>query len=117
MGYIWKFDNVETQNKHEVSLGFCLFKMHLSFSKYWLGPCRINAQAWQVTETFISCLKLWDGPFSFDYIESNAFTKFWLFTMPPKHGLYTMAPTMGLLKYKEIQMYNEEASFWMTLPS
>ena len=33
MGYIWKFDNVETQNKHEVSLGSCLFKMHLSFSK------------------------------------------------------------------------------------
>ena len=37
MGYIWKFDNVETQNKHEVSLGSCLFKMHLSFLKYWLG--------------------------------------------------------------------------------
>ena len=64
MGYIWKFDNVETQNKHEVSLGFCLFKMHLSFSKYWLGPCRINAQAWQVTRTLISCLKFQDEPFS-----------------------------------------------------
>ena len=38
MGYIWKFDNVETQNKHKVSLGSCLFKMPLSFSKYWLGP-------------------------------------------------------------------------------
>ena len=26
-GYIWKFDNVETQNKHEVSLGSCLLKI------------------------------------------------------------------------------------------
>ena len=33
MWYIWKFDNVETQNKHEVSLGSCLFKTHPSFSK------------------------------------------------------------------------------------
>ena len=33
MGYIWKFDNVEAQNKHEVSLGSCLFKIRLSFSK------------------------------------------------------------------------------------
>ena len=33
MGYIWKFDNVETQNKHEVGLGSCLFKMRLSFLK------------------------------------------------------------------------------------
>ena len=33
MGYIWNFDSVETQNKHEVSLGSCLFKMHLSFLK------------------------------------------------------------------------------------
>ena len=28
-----------------------------------------------------------------------------------------MAPTVGLLQYKEIQFYNEEASFWMVLPS
>ena len=28
-----------------------------------------------------------------------------------------MAPTVGLLQYKEIQFYNEEASFWMALPS
>ena len=28
-----------------------------------------------------------------------------------------MAPTVGLLHYKEIQIYNEEASFWMALPS
>ena len=27
-----------------------------------------------------------------------------------------MAPTVGLLQYKEIQIYNEEASFWMVLP-
>ena len=26
-----------------------------------------------------------------------------------------MAPTMGLLQYKEIQIYNEKASFWMAL--
>ena len=38
MGYIWKFDNVETQKKHEVSLGSYLFEMRLSFQKYWLGP-------------------------------------------------------------------------------
>ena len=37
-GYSWKFDNVETQNKHEVSLGPCLFKMNLSFSKIGLNP-------------------------------------------------------------------------------
>ena len=24
-----------------------------------------------------------------------------------------MAPTIGLLQYKEIQIYNEEASFWI----
>ena len=28
-----------------------------------------------------------------------------------------MALTVGLLQYKEIQIYNEEASFWMALPS
>ena len=33
MWYIWKFDKVETQNKHEFTLGSCLFKMHLSFLK------------------------------------------------------------------------------------
>ena len=33
MGYIWKFDNVETQNKHEISLGSLLLKMQLSFLK------------------------------------------------------------------------------------
>ena len=33
LGTFENFDNVETQNKHEVSLGSCLFKMHLSFSK------------------------------------------------------------------------------------
>ena len=33
MGHIWKFDNVETQNKHEISLDSFLLKMHLSFSK------------------------------------------------------------------------------------
>ena len=27
-----------------------------------------------------------------------------------------MAPTMGLFLYKEVQIYNEEASFWMALP-
>ena len=55
MGYIWKFDKMETQNEHKVSLGPCLFKMHLLFSKIgwnpWLGFyygeflqwCRINA--------------------------------------------------------------------------
>ena len=67
MGYIWKFDNVETQNKHEVSLGSFLLKMQLSFLKIlaseFLWWCRINAQAWQVTGTFISCLKLQDEPF------------------------------------------------------
>ena len=26
-----------------------------------------------------------------------------------------MAPTVGLLQYKEVQIYNEEASFWMAL--
>ena len=38
MGYIWKFDYVETQNKHVVSLGSCLFKMHLSFLNIGLDP-------------------------------------------------------------------------------
>jgi len=33
--------------------------------------------------------------------------------MPPKHGLYTIAPTLGLLQYRKIQFYNEEASFLM----
>ena len=33
--------------------------------------------------------------------------------MPLEHGLYTMAPIVGLLQYKEIQIYNEETSFWM----
>jgi len=28
-----------------------------------------------------------------------------------------MAPTVGLLQHKEIQIYNEEASCWMALPS
>ena len=28
-----------------------------------------------------------------------------------KHGLNTMAPTVGLLQYKENQIYNEKASF------
>ena len=28
-----------------------------------------------------------------------------------------MAPTVGLLHYKEIQIYNEEASFYIALPS
>ena len=35
-----KIDNVEMPNKHEVSLGSCVFfffpKMHLSFLKNWL---------------------------------------------------------------------------------
>ena len=26
-----------------------------------------------------------------------------------------MAPTVGLLQYKEVHIYNEEASFWMAL--
>jgi len=78
MGYIWKFVNVETQNKHEVSLGSCLCKMNLSFFEILAGTIDwvfimvsfySDAQAWQVTETFISCLKLRDGPFSFDYME------------------------------------------------
>ena len=38
MGYIWKFYNVETPNKREVSLGSCLFKMHLSFRNIGLDP-------------------------------------------------------------------------------
>ena len=38
MGYIWKFDNMETQNEHKVSLGPCLFKMNLSFSKICFKP-------------------------------------------------------------------------------
>ena len=39
LGTFENFDNVETQNKHEVSLGSCLFKMHLSFLKIlaWVG--------------------------------------------------------------------------------
>ena len=38
MGKKWgTFENVETQNKHEVSSCYCSFKMHLAFSKYWLG--------------------------------------------------------------------------------
>ena len=28
-----------------------------------------------------------------------------------------MASIVGLLQYKEIQIYNEKASFWMALPS
>ena len=38
MGYIWKFDKMETQNEHKVSLGPCLFKMNLSFSKIGFKP-------------------------------------------------------------------------------
>ena len=37
--------------------------------------------------------------------------------MPPKHGLQTMASTVGLLRYKKIQICNEKALFWMVLPS
>ena len=46
--YIQKFDNVETQNKPKVSLCSCSLKMHLSFSKYWLGPL-IGYLSWWVS--------------------------------------------------------------------
>jgi len=39
---------VETQNKHEVSLGSYSYKMHQSFSKYWLGPL-IRYLSWWVS--------------------------------------------------------------------
>ena len=45
MGYIWKFDNVETQNKHEVSLGSCLLKIPFFF----LG----KILAWTLERVFI----------------------------------------------------------------
>ena len=38
------FDNMETQHQHKVSLGPCLFKMHLSFSKNL---------AWTLNQVFI----------------------------------------------------------------
>ena len=44
MGYIWKFDNMETQNKHEVSLGSHSFRIHLSFLKIL---------AWTLEQVFI----------------------------------------------------------------
>ena len=44
MGHIWKFNNVETQNKHVVSLGLCSFKMHLSFFRTF---------AWTLERVFI----------------------------------------------------------------
>ena len=45
MGEKWgTFDNVETQHQHEVSLGPCLFKMHLSFLKIL---------AWTLNRVFI----------------------------------------------------------------
>ena len=68
------------------------------------SDAELMLKLWQVTGTFKSCLKLRDGPFSFHYKEKNAFTKLWLFTVPPKLG-YAMAPTLGLLQYKEIQLY------------
>ena len=37
--------------------------------------------------------------------------------MPLDHGLQTMALTISLLQYKNFQIYNEQASFWMALPS
>jgi len=39
---------METQNKHVISLGTCSFKMHLSFSKHWLGPL-IRCLSWWVS--------------------------------------------------------------------
>jgi len=38
MGLERNWVHVETQNEHEVSLGSCLYKMHLAFLQYWLGP-------------------------------------------------------------------------------
>ena len=88
MGYIWKFENVETQNKHEVSLGSCLFKTQLSFSKIL---------AWTLEQVFIMVSFYSDAELIHklgkkqnfhimleivDYKESKAFTKFGFLQYP-----------------------------------
>ena len=74
------FDKVETQNQNQVSLFSCYltctchFQENLALhpcSGIYCGEfllwCEINAQNWQVTETFMICLTMWDKP-SFDYM-------------------------------------------------
>ena len=88
MGYIWKFENVETQKKHEVSLGSCLFKTQLSFSKIL---------AWTLEQVFIMVSFYSDAELIHklgkkqnfhimleivDYKESKAFTKFGFLQCP-----------------------------------
>ena len=63
----------------------------------------------QITETFISCLKLRDGPFSFDYMEM--LLQSLAFYNALKSWTMDNGFNSGFLPYKEIQIYNEEASF------
>ena len=94
MGYIWKFDNVQTQNEHKDSLGSCLCKMHLSFSKHWLGPS-IGYLSWWVSivmqnkctsmacnQNFHIMLEIAGWTFLFWLHGKKCFYKTWLFNAP-----------------------------------
>ena len=99
----WKkwgaFHKVETQHQNKVSLCSCYLTCTYHFQKIlalhpcsgiyhseFLLWCKINAQDWQVTETFMTCLTMREGPF----LWLHACTKFAPTTLgssPPTEGL------------------------------